>query len=945
MLFFTLLVLTAAASAGVAGGRHPGQHEGKRPTSVRSAHEAHLPTGVRSYPHPTHIAQDARSGFGANTPSKAGRHPNKKFKPTEAAAWPRMTARAVSYWDSLVSGTNKRVSKAVANAKAQQTGSLAHNREALARMGPRPKNAPRDVQDDDEEYEELHDGDDDDYVASIQRRDLEDGVPEDVEPSEDRYTELEDDDTTTGEQVEDLTTTSRMRYAAKMAKRNADDDDFGDDQFYDDRHDSLDEDAMNAYVDADDGDDEQLQKRHPSYHVKQKSSQRGGGGRGSATHMKHPRDVDEEEDEDCIEARDAKKCKGKDRSHRSFKNMGRSDSKEDIDHVAKIKARGARKPYHVVGTSPPLPTEAPTVTTAAPKIAPAASITGVSKKHKPHGKGRHPKHGASAKSERSPAHPMCLQVVEIDDPIILSLSQGTVSRASVLQPEDLKSMNYEIVLNPMIVKSSTKWDDPMSLAFHQCAPYKDHFLHTELLDVPMDASCRQIFITQPLLLFATSAIAIKYKWYSRIVSWKEASPSRYRKVLGGGHKFGEVLEQLTGESIRPTEEICPRTHWTITWTGEAPTCKNRAENLCWMRETLVGPKRASCCEDFTKRRTCNPDPVQFCARLSIVRKIALQRFEKSFCLSQALPNQFLQLHTRNTHILMADQDSIEDVSSIATAAQPISMAAVPPDSAATKVFGVVELAEQILLELKTEDLFRAQRVCRQWKAVIGSSSPCRKALFLEPGSAEDVNVDDVHRFVMQWWQRDIEKFGGCEELAACENGIMFNPLLVKTLAGHPGKIYTLMAFNDSRYTSSLYPNLLNVCEDASCGRMFLSQPPLQFMTSGIDLENKPLSKSEQNDVRFTIAQGIWTPKEFLTVDERFSTEACELGQGTTLGGLRHTLRASLRDCERISADALWTFSWAGLSDHPAARRGQAHLTVERCNRPICELCGQAGNSH
>ncbi|KXT00022.1 hypothetical protein AC578_4881 [Pseudocercospora eumusae] len=379
MFFFTLLALTAAASAGVAGGRHPAQHEGKWPTSLRGAHKPHMPTGVRSYPHPNHVAGDAHNGFGANAPFTAGRLPNKNFKHTEAGAWPRMTARAVSYWDSLVSGTNKRVSKAVANAKAQQTGGLARNREALARMSRGPKNAPRDVQDDDEEYEELYDGDDDAYVASIQRRDLDD-VPEDVEPSEDRYTELEndeielgDDDTPAGEQDEDLETT----YAAEMSKRNADANDPGDNQYYDDTYDWPDEDAMDTYVDADDGDDELLQKRDPSYHVKQKSAQRDGHGRGSAAHMKHPRDVDEDD-------------------------IGHSEPDEDIEYVANIKAQDAHKPNKIFGASPPLPTEAPTVTTAAPKTAPAPPVAGVRKKHK-HGKGRHPKHGAGRPTGKAKA--------------------------------------------------------------------------------------------------------------------------------------------------------------------------------------------------------------------------------------------------------------------------------------------------------------------------------------------------------------------------------------------------------------------------------------------------------------------------------------------------------------------------------------------------------------
>ncbi|EME88594.1 uncharacterized protein MYCFIDRAFT_192725 [Pseudocercospora fijiensis CIRAD86] len=307
------------------------------------------------------FAGGARNRFGTNTPFKAGHPSKKKLKPTETAAWPRMTARAVNYWDSLMAGTNKRAGKAAANGKAHHTGGLGHKGEAFTRMHQSPKKSPRDVHDSEEEYEESFDGDDDEYVAAMQRQDLEDGVPDDVD------TELENDDATAGDQLDDLT------------KRYADDEDSGDDQFYDDRYDSLDEDAMDAYADADDGDDEVLQKRDPSFYLKQKSAHRGGG-RGSAAHMHHARDVDDEEEE-------------------ADDDDDESPIEEDLEYVADIKARNARKEHQIVGTSPPWPTEAPTVTTAKPKTAPAASVTGIKGYHK-HGQGRHAKHGGSAKKSR-----------------------------------------------------------------------------------------------------------------------------------------------------------------------------------------------------------------------------------------------------------------------------------------------------------------------------------------------------------------------------------------------------------------------------------------------------------------------------------------------------------------------------------------------------------------
>ncbi|EME88593.1 uncharacterized protein MYCFIDRAFT_213345 [Pseudocercospora fijiensis CIRAD86] len=146
----------------------------------------------------------------------------------------------------------------------------------------------------------------------------------------------------------------------------------------------------------------------------------------------------------------------------------------------------------------------------------------------------------------------------------------------------LDKRDRDIALNPMLVHQ-IYLQPPFN-----CSPFDDRVLNAKLLDVPMDASCRQMFITQPPLPFATSAIATldkcaredkdrplncaAKKTHLRIVSGSEASPGDCR-VFGGGHKLGEIMDSLQ-ESIRPTEEICPRSsYWTIAWTEEEPANK------------------------------------------------------------------------------------------------------------------------------------------------------------------------------------------------------------------------------------------------------------------------------------------------------------------------------------------------------------------------------------
>ncbi|KAF2811474.1 uncharacterized protein BDZ99DRAFT_518745 [Mytilinidion resinicola] len=66
-------------------------------------------------------------------------------------------------------------------------------------------------------------------------------------------------------------------------------------------------------------------------------------------------------------------------------------------------------------------------------------------------------------------------------------------------------------------------------------------------------------------------------------------------------------------------------------------------------------------------------------------------------------------------------------------------------SATERTLGVTELLELVLLELPIRDIFQAQRVSQQWKAVISNSSPLRKAMWLTPvdSSSTQAKHDEV----------------------------------------------------------------------------------------------------------------------------------------------------------------------------------------------------------
>ncbi|KAF7191912.1 hypothetical protein HII31_06722 [Pseudocercospora fuligena] len=229
-------------------------------------------------------------------------------------------------------------------------------------------------------------------------------------------------------------------------------------------------------------------------------------------------------------------------------------------------------------------------------------------------------------------------------------------------------------------------------------------------------------------------------------------------------------------------------------------------------------------------------------------------------------------------------------------------------TATQKVFGICELAEQIFLELSMKDLLLVQRVCKPWQTTIQSSSVCRKALFLEPGRACDVNIEenDPHAHETK------AKCSTCaflpEDLDRFKHDVVFNPLLMQ-----PSRFsaYLRSHLHCSPY-DKIFPHteLLEVSPEASCRKMFITQPPLPFATSAIGLVDKSACK------------GKTAPPEGMTWNDLGRVVSWDeaspgclkvLGGGHTFGEILESLRKSIRPSEEICRGAFpfWAVTWTG----------------------------------
>lgn len=130
----------------------------------------------------------------------------------------------------------------------------------------------------------------------------------------------------------------------------------------------------------------------------------------------------------------------------------------------------------------------------------------------------------------------------------------------------------------------------------------------------------------------------------------------------------------------------------------------------------------------------------------------------------------------------------------------------------------VELLESILYELPTRDLLLAQRVNKQWQAVVGSSKKLQRALFFAPVSGPPLEVDGIDdgEYWLTSWTRGGVKTD-CKPLQ--------NPLLGTLFRGFGRTVDQIVI----TLSGELSPCWLR--QHASWKRMLSTQPPTRSQIS------------------------------------------------------------------------------------------------------------------
>ena len=75
-------------------------------------------------------------------------------------------------------------------------------------------------------------------------------------------------------------------------------------------------------------------------------------------------------------------------------------------------------------------------------------------------------------------------------------------------------------------------------------------------------------------------------------------------------------------------------------------------------------------------------------------------------------------------------------------------------AASDQVLGIVELLEKILFHLDTKTLLLAQRVCKQWRALVKRSKKLQQALFFEPVNGGTLVVNINSKLAQNHWKQD-----------------------------------------------------------------------------------------------------------------------------------------------------------------------------------------------
>ncbi|KAK4967953.1 hypothetical protein LTR42_010281 [Elasticomyces elasticus] len=115
----------------------------------------------------------------------------------------------------------------------------------------------------------------------------------------------------------------------------------------------------------------------------------------------------------------------------------------------------------------------------------------------------------------------------------------------------------------------------------------------------------------------------------------------------------------------------------------------------------------------------------------------------------------------------------------------------PHVPAAATVLKLPELLEAVLMRLPARDLLFAQKVCKAWEKAMDSSPSIQRALFFRPGTKADVEGVDLEHVIL-------------------------NPFLMQTYGESPSGWHKIDFIAPGARLQ------------ASCHKMFLSQPPTAF---------------------------------------------------------------------------------------------------------------------
>ncbi|KAI7479385.1 hypothetical protein KC351_g7579 [Hortaea werneckii] len=148
---------------------------------------------------------------------------------------------------------------------------------------------------------------------------------------------------------------------------------------------------------------------------------------------------------------------------------------------------------------------------------------------------------------------------------------------------------------------------------------------------------------------------------------------------------------------------------------------------------------------------------------------------------------------------------------------------------ATKVFGIPELAETILLSLPMKDLLFAQLICKDIKNLIDSSTPIQRALFFLPGEAKSAHFESKHMSAPFDWLHK-----GKDRGFPSEGGVNVNPLLCRYRYLKPR--YHEPSWHEFKVHQRALDAICSAARRAerdggiqvvpSCAKMYLTQPPI-----------------------------------------------------------------------------------------------------------------------